>query len=222
MGAIPHCKVCKRLVPELSGQFEVLDSLYLDPSTREHPARQLVGDVHTKCLMESEHGAQWAAWQEAHYEGRGFQLAYTDGDWRVLIDKWRRYMLAVHARGATVYAEYKTGAKVQPSDGGVLLGLRSQEAHLGLRDKAVVATLQARVRKGPLPMSEFCEIAGIADRMQWPQALVGATMKAGKREQKWWTDDSISVIEHYAAFLPDATLAAWDTLSKLPARPGDD
>jgi hypothetical protein len=47
MGLIPHCEVCKRVVPQLEGQHELLQPYYVDDAGRDSPARAIYGECHT-------------------------------------------------------------------------------------------------------------------------------------------------------------------------------
>ena len=212
MGELEKCRICRRPVLELEGQFEILQPYYLPPGD---PALEISGWLHTTCLANSEHGKAWARQRVNHFTGvRGYEVVHDTDDWTVLIDRRRRALLAFHRDGGSIVAE-NIEARVTPCDGGGTVEIE-RDSHLTLDDPAFVASLQQEITKQKrVPLAKVVDHLEIGDRLQWPGILKTGVYVLSKKLRGDWTRRTFSARVHYEEFLPEAVVAAWNSLRSV-------
>jgi hypothetical protein len=205
------CTVCRLPVLELDGQFENLDSYYIES---EDPAADLAGECHSCCIASSAYGHVWHAWRVHNYTSvRSYRIAAEQDGWTVLLHKRHPEVLAFHVAGFSVGAERSPQrGREQVVDGGVLVAV-DQEFNLVLNDRQIVAEVKSCLKKDRrYSIVAMLNALGIADRIQWPQALDKAFFVFDAKLQQEWTETALSMRAQYQKFLPTLVAQFWKKL----------
>jgi hypothetical protein len=215
MGILERCKLCELPVLELEGQFESLTP-YVDNPDEDREAFALVGEIHTKCLVESVHGKRWTEWRLKHFRGRGYDVVGVVEGWTVLATPRTRDRYALHESGASVGLEPGTKLK-QPRDGFARAPTIKNETHISLGDRAFVADIQARLAKDKqVPLAELIDHLEIRERLYWAGVLDNARWVFSRRLRRDWSPTNVSAEIHYDIGVPQAVADLWN--ATVPAK----
>ncbi len=214
MGELRDCKICKRSVLELQGQFEML-APYMAKTAEDPDAFALAGEVHSKCLVDSPHGGRWARWTIQHFsEVRRYRLGATVDGWTVLGFARTADAMAVHERGATVGIEPGYG-KLKKAAGGHRLPVTVSEAHISFGDREFVRDVQERLaRDKSVPLSVLVDHLGIRDDLFWPGVLDKGAWVFSRRLRGDWSPTQVSAEFHYDVWIPEAVAIAWNEVTQ--------
>lgn len=196
---LPACVACKLPVLQLIGQFEKLDSYYLEDGG---PPRETAGFWHTRCLIESPHGPPWyAARLRNHVEVRRFERIAEVGTWTVVRDSRSRAHLAFSHGGELLHLDGARG-KARKVEGGAVFPIVN-EYNLELDDPDLIATIQhALVTNGTFPIPELITRMGIAERVHRPIALERAVFRFERSLRRHWQSNFVSAQAEYGRFVP--------------------
>lgn len=205
------CTICQRPVLELDGQFENLEPYYAES---EHPAADLAGECHSWCVASNAYGRVWHEWRVRNYTTiRGYRIAGVEDGWTVLLHRRHAELLAFHTSGFSVGAERsKQPGREKKITGGVLLAV-DEEFNLALNDSQLIDDLKVHLKKDRrYSLMAVLSALGIADRIQWPQALDDGFFVFDAKLQREWTDMALSMRAQYFKFLPTAVAEHWKNL----------
>jgi len=175
---LPTCAGCGRPVLELAGQFEKLDSYYLEAGG---PPAESAGWWHASCLADSSHGGAWyAARLHNHVAIRGFEGVARTRSWTVVRNPRDQKVLALGRTGELLGLGFGAG-RPRPVSGGRVHRV-AEEYCLEVDEPDVVAAVQeAAGATTRFPLSTLVEALGISDRILHPEALEGGLFRC----QRW-------------------------------------
>jgi hypothetical protein len=196
---VPTCVECDQPVLELLGQFEKLDSYYLD---EDGPPRETAGYWHTLCLTQSPHGPAWcAARLRNHVEVRRHEVVAEVGSWTIVRDRRTREPLAFSRSGEFLHLEGSRG-KARKVDGGSVHPIVT-EYNLELDDRDLISTVHDELNTiGSYSILKIMNGMGIADRVNHPIALERAVFRSGRPVPPEWQSRCVSAQAEYGRFVP--------------------
>ncbi len=198
-----RCPACGKFVLYLMGQYEKLDSYYLEPGG---PRPASAGVWHTKCLRASADGPAWGAARQHNFVGvRGYQLVARAEEWSVLADPRDGERLAISDAGPLL--DLPTAAQIIRR--GDEAGYRKRIAMYNLQwhDERLVSEVQAAlVRDGHYPLSVFIDALGLTPYLEHPEWLADARLCFDEELQEEWHPDWLCVALEHGVFLPDALI----------------
>lgn len=205
------CTICRLPVLELDGQFENLEPYYAESG---HPAADLTGECHSCCIASNAYGRVWHDWRVHNYTTiRGYRIASEQDGWTVLLHKRHPELLALHATGFSVGGERPAQrGREKLVEGGILVAI-DEEFNLVLDDLEIVAAIKSHLKQDRrYSILAMSSALGIADRIQWPQALDNAFFVFDAKLQREWTNTALSMRAQYAKFLPTQVAQFWKNL----------
>ncbi|HEY0191086.1 MAG TPA: hypothetical protein VGC42_08185 [Kofleriaceae bacterium] len=208
MGTIDRCEICDLPVLELRGQFELMQPYFA--GLDEEPL-ELIGEVHTKCLVSSEHRERWVRTSVQHFSGvRGYAIVRTERDWTIMRHARLREVLAFHVSGESIDLPARQ-IKASPVDGGATIP-RESDYHMTIDDREIVAELQRELTAaGKVPLAELVDALGIREKLYWPDILQSGVYAFPRQLRGDWSSTSIAGRMQYRQFIPDVVLEAWQT-----------
>lgn len=211
----PVCRMCQKTVVELNGQYELLDSYYLDgPSSLDGTW----GEWHLSCLRASPYGRRWNELRARnHLEVRSYEKIAELDSWTVLKNRRTFETLAFSIHGELLGLTF-SGVRLRRVDGGSVYADLYEQFHLELDDADVIQQVQARLASAKaFPILSLYELLGIADRVVHPEALEGALFHWQRDLANKWTRSSVSMRCEYGFFVP-AELEQYVTRPKTGQR----
>ena len=207
------CALCELPVLEVRGQFQKLDSYYLDQGD---PLKDSVGYWHTSCLVSSPYGAPWHDVRLRNYVSvRGYEVVARVKEWTAIRDPHSGEHLALSASGEFLSLMFSAG-RVRRHGEGVICRVEEPEYNLHLDAPSVILAVQTALRSvKTFPVLALFEALGIADRVHHPAALEGAMMHFEKALQRDWSDGFVSARWEYGVFVP-SELEAYVRTKPLP------
>ena len=199
---------------ELQGQFERLSPYYAE-SGDDPDAFELVGEVHTKCLMDSPHGQRWAQWTIHHFTVvRGYKQRPAADGWIVLGFARTADVMAVHERGATLGMDRGQGNLKKVEDGYRLL-VTETETHISLGDRAFVHDVQEQLASDhAVPLAVLVDHLGIRDDLFWPGILEKGAWTFSRALRRDWSPTQVSAGFRYEVQISAAVAIAWNELTQ--------
>ena len=158
------CVGCRAPVLELQGQFDKLDSYFIDDGV---PPRESAGWWHLSCLRASDVGPAWQSARLRNYRDvRKFAVvAETPGF--VVLEQPRGKRIAIGATGELVELSIVGRPRLRENESGVVFGVSEFQI-------APVAAFEPDVDH---PLSALLGALDIADRVVDPIALEGAIFR---------------------------------------------
>jgi hypothetical protein len=197
------CVGCALPVLELDGQFEKLDSYFIENGS---PPVETAGWWHTSCLRASAAGAAWQTAQLRNFSTvRGFtETARTDG-WIVLAGP-RGDRIAVGASGELLDLARGSKKRARAVAGGLVYPKIEEKFYLHLADEEIIAKLkEGLLATFSYPVTQALEVMRIADKVADPVALEEAVFRWWSFEfEGLWTQHSVVFRAEYGVFVPDA------------------
>jgi hypothetical protein len=198
---LSKCKACRLAVLELEGQFENLDSFYVNEGIPEDTA----GLWHTRCLLDADPSIA-GAWYDARLRNfrdvRRYQVIAALDRWSVLQHARTKETVAVGRDGTMWRLAFRD--KPRKVDGGVVGPIVEGEYHLDLDEPGVAAAAQrALAAGGAYPLSSLIEAMGLSDRMVHLEALQGGALHLETSLKRHWGAHSVSARMEYGVFVPD-------------------
>jgi len=197
----PRCTGCGHTVLELEGQFEMLDSYYVDDG---EPPLDSTGGWHLRCLLASPYGAAWFAARRRSYVGvRGYDVMAESAVWTVVRNPRTKEAVALAPTGEMTSLVFTRG-RPRRVDGGAIYR-RDEEYNLELDDRDAIQAIQdALTSVGTLPILALLEVLGIADRTVHPEALEGSVFRFDRALRRDWGPDFVAARADYGVFVPTA------------------
>jgi hypothetical protein len=198
---LPTCVGCGAVVLEVAGQFEVLDSFYLEENT---PPEESSGDWHTSCLRESPYGLAWHdARLKNHVVVRGYLNIATAEEWTIIKHPRTAETLALSRAGEFLSLTYPAGL-LRRATGGSIYRVVEKEYNLHLEGYAGVAPAiqEALTSMNTFPVLSLFEMLGIRDRVLHPEALADGMIHYGRALSREWSSTFVSASWEYGVFVP--------------------
>lgn len=204
---LESCFLCALPVLELKGQFDKLDSYYLQPEDDAY-VQGAYGWCHALCLVRSSWGHFWFTRRREHFtENIGYQQAASDGEHCVLRHPRTGELLILRADGLMFDVAPRALTKAKPSEGGVMLPIE-QEMNIELDEGDLVREIRDDlVNQKRYPLWGLIDGLGIRAQMMFPRALEGGELRLDKRLRREWVGSWISAKAVYHRFLPDRVVA---------------
>ena len=197
---IPNpCNACGRLVLDLTGQHERLNSYYLDAGG---PPAESAGDWHTRCLRDSAVGGAWHRARLRNFtEVRGYAVVAQLDAWTVIADPRRGTRVGLGTHGALLALPPAVELVAVP--GGAYYRERTREYNLHLPDRELIADLQgALVRDGQCPMLRLFDRLGLWPCLDHSEVLDGARFVYDEELREEWGDEWLSAGAECNVFVP--------------------
>lgn len=197
---LPGCKGCGLPVIELEGQFEKLDSLYLED---DGALRASAGYWHTRCLMESTSGAGWFdARRRSYVEVRRYSEIATTPSWSVVRSPRSEETVALSHLGESMSLVFAS-VRARPVEGGIIHTVVESPFNCELVEEEAIKTIQeSLVSTGEFSICAFIDRLGIAGRISHPEALAGALFRYERSMRGEWTTTSVAARAEYGVFVP--------------------
>ncbi len=194
-----RCKACGHVALEVTGQFELLDSYFLEPGG---PPPSSAGNWHTKCLRESEFGAAWYAARLRNFvEVRGYVSISQSATWTVLSRHGCGIRIALSVHGSLV--TLPSASEVTKGGAGVHYREFSPEYNLHLPDAELIKAMQdALVRDGECPMSMMFDRLGLWPFLDNPEVLQDARFIYDQDLCEHWGAESLCAASEYNVLVP--------------------
>lgn len=196
----PTCKGCNAIVLEVDGQFEALDSYYLE---EDGPPAASAGDWHTSCFVNSGYGP---AWHDARLRNyvivRRYTVVASEGDWTVIKHPREKETLALSRRGEFLSLTYPSG-KPHSVTGGTVYPKIDKEHHFKDDNQELVQKIQdSLLATKTFPILAVFEAFEIADRILHPEALRTSQIHFTRELRRYWSRTSVSARWEYGVFVP--------------------
>jgi hypothetical protein len=197
---LPSCASCGRLVLELEGQFEKLDSYFIDGQA---PPPETAGWWHASCLASS---ASAPAWYEArlrnHQRDRGWQLDVELKHWTVVRHAQSGEVLAFGRSGELLSLSLGRG-RGRSVDGGAVYSIAEPMFNLQLDDEAAIGEIQRVLDlEGVYPLTAVLDTLGIRDLIVHPVAIESGVFRLMPELRDYWTRRAVAVRAEYGVFVP--------------------
>ncbi|MBS1910850.1 MAG: hypothetical protein JST22_02575 [Bacteroidetes bacterium] len=179
--ATPKCFICSQQVVGLNGQDTVLDTFFLH-STRDDKlalSEQAFGECHLLCLTESAWGVFWGSRIVANLRDvRKYRVLFADDEYQMLrndiahetsIIRWDGWMASVQDR---LFEERRPVA-----DGHLLPVHHEARTYLNGHDDLITGLRGALLADGTYPLKQLIAALGLTDRLLYPQAIEGGTLR---------------------------------------------
>lgn len=196
---VPTCVSCQLPVLQLFGQFEKLDSYYLDEGG---PPSDTAGYWHTVCLTQSPYGPAWYEVRlRNHVDVRRFQRLADVGVWTVVRDPRTGESLAFSRVGEFLHLESARGKPRKVEDG--LVFRIERDYNLDFDDRTLIKSIQdGLTTTGTYPIPAILEGMGIAARVHHPVALERAVFRFDRGLRRHWQATFVSAKAEYGRFVP--------------------
>lgn len=197
------CVACGLPVLELSGQFECLDSYYVEA---DGPPLNTVGDRHTKGLRESGVGGFWQpAFIRNFCQVRGYVVHESVAGWTVLKNPRTEELVAFSSTGESLDLNLEPDAATTPTTAGVVVHRRERTFHLHIDDAAFAAEAQQSLRTtGSFSLARVLDHLGTSEKMAEPAALANGRFVFDDDLQTFWVSRGISAQLEYGVLVPGA------------------
>lgn len=194
------CVGCGRVVVQLEGQAEKLDSFYLED---DGPPPESAGYWHRRCLEESPYGEAWYQARLRNYVAvRRYVEVATSTDWTVVRHPRSAEPLAFARGGASLSLTF-AGGRPRRVAGGAVYRV-ADEYSLELDDRDAIAVIRdALSADGEFPIPSLFQLLDIADRVVHSEALKNAVFRPGPSVPGEWHARAISARAEYGVFVPD-------------------
>ncbi len=197
---IPNaCNACGKLVLDLTGQHERLDSFYLESGG---PPAESAGDWHSKCLRESTVGGAWHRARLRNFtEVRRYAITAQLESWTVITDPRRGTRVALAVEGVLLALPRASDLVATP--GGAYYRERTSEYNLHLPDRELIAEMQgALIRDGACPMSLMFRRLGLESCLDHLEVLADARFTYNEELREEWGDEWLSAGAECNVFIP--------------------
>jgi hypothetical protein len=193
------CTLCQLPVVEAEGQFQKLDSYYLD---EDGPLDDSVGYWHTSCLTSSPYGAAWHDLRlKNHTAVRGYQIVERTNEWSVIRHPRTGEQLALSTKGDFLSLEFPR--RIRHAAQGSIYLVEEPEYNLHLEDAAIIQAIQESLKStGTFPVLALFEALEIADRVSHPEALEGSLIHFSRPLVRNWAKHSVAARWEYGVFIP--------------------
>jgi hypothetical protein len=199
----PICVYCEACVLELDGQFEKLDSYFIDDPLLENT----VGWWHASCLSQSDFGLPWFEARLRNFRDvRGYRSVVDTGSWTVVEHARTREVLALGRNGLLLDLSVQ-GGRARPVEGGAVYPVASNEFNIDLTGysggEAAIAVMQAAlVDTGSYPIADLLQQLGVADRVMHPPVLEAAVFRFDGSLRRYFGSATMSAQAEYGVFIP--------------------
>jgi hypothetical protein len=196
----PTCKACGAVALEVDGQFEKLDSYYLED---DGPPPESAGYWHTSCFVNSGYGPAWHDVRLRNHIGvRGYTIVVSEGDWTVIKHPREKETLALSRRGEFVSLTYPPG-KPRSVAGGSIYRRVDKEFHFKDDDEELIQKIQeSLLATKTFPILAVFEAFEIANRILHPEALRDSHIHFTRELRRYWSRTSVSARWEYGVFVP--------------------
>jgi hypothetical protein len=197
---IEQCVGCGRPLLSFPGEFENLDSYYIEGGS---PPEETSGEWHSKCLHGSPAREQWCQRRVENYVNiRAYEIVAEIGTWTVLRNPVRDERIAFSRDGDLLGLTFPRGRqRVVP--GGGIYGNRYPQYHLQLDDGAQVQRIQDQLAADKkYPVLGLFEILGIADTILHPEALEQSFLLWDRGLARHWSKRQVSARCDFGVFVP--------------------
>lgn len=207
------CRGCGRLVIEIEGQFEVLDSYYMENGV---PPKESVGDWHTSCLLKSSYGPAWYEVKLKNFtKVRGNRVIGTTPNWSIVEHPRTHERLAFSQRGELIGLVYPRG-RLRKVEGGSVYRHEVREYNLELEDEALIHAIQeSLLATKTFPVLALVEAMGLTEVMHHPEALEGSMLHFERAFRREWSPNFVVARWEYGVFVP-AELEEYVLTKPLP------
>lgn len=198
-----NCIGCGLPVLELAGQFENLDSYFIEAG---QPDPATAGEWHTVCLVASPFGSAWNAARLRNYrEVRGYATVAELADWTIVRRGTTGGCVAFGRVGKLLaLAELGSKKKSRRAAGGRVFPVVDEGYNLDVKDREVVDGIRERfAATGSVPLLFVCELLGIRERIWHPEALDRAVVSSIRQSE---SRHFITMAIEYGVFVPDELL----------------
>jgi hypothetical protein len=194
------CVGCSLPVLSLHGQFEMLDSYYVED---EGPPAESAGDWHTSCFVNSGYGP---AWHDARLRNlvtvRSYTVVASEGDWTVIKHPREKEILALSRRGEFLSLTYPAG-KSRSVAGGTIYPKIDKEHHFKDDNQELIQRIQeSLLATKTFPILAVFEVFEIANRILHPEALRDSHIHFTRELRRYWSRTSVSARWEYGVFVP--------------------
>lgn len=195
------CNACNKCVLEVDGQFELLDSYYLEASG---PPAESSGDWHLKCFLQSPYGSAWHdARLRNHVVVRGNRLIADTGQWSIIQHPRTNERLALSRSGQLLSLAFSTEKARQRIEGGSVYRVEEKEYNLRLDETEVIQAMQQSLLSvKTFPVLALFEALGIGDRVHHPEALQGSLIHFERSLKRHWSPTFLAARWEYGVFVP--------------------
>jgi hypothetical protein len=197
-----NCVGCSLPVLEIAGQFENLDSYFIENG---QPDPATAGEWHTVCLIASPMGVTWNEARLRNYRSvRQYETVAELPEWTVI----RRAGGGALAFGRTgkllALGDLGSKKKSRHVPGGRVFPHIDEGYNLDVKDASVVAAIRdGFAANGAFSLLSLFDLLGIRDRIWHPEALErGVISSIRQTESKHF----ITMRLEYGVFVPDELL----------------
>ncbi|MEZ4399956.1 MAG: hypothetical protein R3B06_08055 [Kofleriaceae bacterium] len=195
------CTGCQRPVLELSGQFENLDSYYIEHGV---PRSDTAGCWHTTCLTQSPYGSVWSDARIRNFTTvRGYAIEATTSEWTVLAEGRTESLVAFSRHGE--FLDLCVGNKPHaPVPGGARYDRIVPQYNLHLTDRRIIAEIQTSLEsKGRHPLPALFSALDIVDRVAHPEVMTEACLLLDEELREEWTPEFVCASITHGIYIPD-------------------
>jgi hypothetical protein len=190
---------CGGVVLELEGQFEKLDSYYLEPGG---PSPESAGYWHVRCLGESPHAGAWyVARRQNFVDVRGYREVANTTDWSVIQDPRRGEVLALARTGEMIALTFSPGKFRRYDDGSVYRVEATYE--LVLDERLLIGRIQRELEATTeVPLRELLTMLGVVEQVAHPRILDGSTCTVQRGLRRRWEPTRVAMQISHGVFVP--------------------
>lgn len=146
------CVACRRSVLELEGQFDKLDSYFIEEGS---PPPESAGFWHLACLRASNVGPAWQAARLRNYRDVRKFAVVAEPPGFVVLQQSRGKRIAIGATGELVDLSFVGRPRLRENESGVVFGISEFQ----------IAPIRAFEPGADHPLSALLDALGIADRV---------------------------------------------------------
>lgn len=193
------CHSCDRYVLSLVGQFELLDSYFLEPGG---PPPESAGEWHTTCLRKSAVGGAWAAARRRNFgEVRGYEAVARIEGWSVSADPRDGARLAFSDMGQML--ELPRARDLVPVADGATYRERRGMYNLHLPEPKLISAMKELLeRDASCPMQMLFEELGLIPYLDHVEVLANARFVYDEELREDWGAQSFCAVAEYNVFVP--------------------
>ncbi len=216
---LENCFICKHPVLELTGQFEVLDTYFLE---KDDVALQqgAFGWCHSSCLSKSQWGAFWAERRILNMTSvRRFSKLHSDVSLTALCNPRTDERIVLRADGVSFYFQPSVLELKKDCPGGILLPI-VEEWNLELDEPELIRIIRdALTKTKSFPLQKLVQALGLNDYLLYPEAIVDGELRFNKELEQEWIGNWVSADMSYNQFIPQAVLESALSTDLMPENP---